>query len=506
MLSSLIRVLFFVALVVLLALAARWLMQAEGGLQVTMADMEFTLGPLQAVIAGLIFALLVWIALKLLALLVAMLKFLGGDETALTRHFSRRAERKGYQALSDGLLALAAGDGREAMAKAARADRYLHRPDLTNLLTAQAAEMTGDRKKAEEVYRQLVTEDRTRFVGVRGLLRQKLAEGDTDTALKLAEKAFSLKPKHQETQDILLRLQAEHDDWSGARRTLSAKLKHGALPRDVYRRRDAVLALGEAKEIVAEGKTIEAREAAIEANRLSPDLVPAAAMAARAYLAEDKKRNATRVIRKAWESQPHPDLAAAFAAIEPDEGPRDRINRFQLLVRAHPDHPETRMLLSELNIVAEDFPAARRALGDLAAREPTARALTIMAAIERGEGAEDQVVRAWLTRALTARRGPQWVCETCHNVNGEWAPVCPNCGGFDTLAWREPPGGQAKMPSGVEMLPVLVERPDSVPESVGAKGSHSGVSDAAVAPATASSGPVATAEVIEETPGKDRRN
>ena len=500
MLSSLIRVLFFVALVVFLALVARWLMQAEGGVQITVAGMELTLGPLQAVIAAILFAVLLWLVLKILGLLIAVLRFLGGDETALTRHFSRRAERKGYQALSEGMLALAAGDGREAMARAARADRYLHRPELTNVLTAQAAELTGDRAKAEKVYRELVTDDRTKFVGVRGLLRQRLEEGDTDTALRLAEKAFMLKPKHTETQDVLLRLQAEKADWAGARKTLSAKLKHGALPRDVHRRRDAVLALGEAKEIVDDGKTIEARMAAIEANRLSPDLVPAATMAARALTADGKKRQAARVIRKAWESQPHPDLAAAFAEIEPDETPQQRIKRFQVLVRAHPEHPETRMLLSELNIAAEDFPAARRALGGLASREPTARALTNMAAIERGEGAEDHVVRAWLARALTARRGPQWVCEKCHNVSGEWEPVCPNCGGFDTIAWRDAPGGATQLPGGLEMLPLLV--------GPGAERRAAVRPAAAPTAEDAAGGPdiVPAAEVVDETSGATRRD
>jgi HemY protein len=248
-----------------------------------------------------------------------------------------------------------------------------------------------------------------------------------------------------------------------------------------------VLALGAAREVFDEGKTVEAREAAIEANRLSPDLVPAATLAARAYIADGKPRQATRVIRKAWESQPHPDLAAAFAEIAPEESPQERIKRFQVLVRAHPDHPETRMLLSELNIAAEDFPAARRALGDLASRDPTARALTNMAAIERGEGAEDHVVRAWLARALTARRGPQWVCEKCHGVSGEWAPVCPNCGGFDTLAWREAPGGAAQIPAGLEMLPLLL----------GPSGERGRVArDERASPPP--SGAVDAAEVIEE--------
>ena len=34
-----------------------------------------------------------------------------------------------------------------------------------------------------------------------------------------------------------------------------------------------------------------------------------------------------------------------------------------------------------------------------------------MAAIEKGEGAEEKTIRAWLNKALTASRGPQWVCE-----------------------------------------------------------------------------------------------
>ena len=55
--------------------------------------------------------------------------------------------------------------------------------------------------------------------------------------------------------------------------------------------------------------------AAIEANRLSPDLIPAAVMAAHSYIEQDQKKYATRVIKKAWDVSPHPDLAAAYAAV-----------------------------------------------------------------------------------------------------------------------------------------------------------------------------------------------
>ena len=65
-------------------------------------------------------------------------------------------------------------------------------------------------------------------MAIRGLMKQKLDEGDTTTALKLAEKAFALKPGHSGTQDILLKLQSEQADWKGARATLSAQARSGA--------------------------------------------------------------------------------------------------------------------------------------------------------------------------------------------------------------------------------------------------------------------------------------
>jgi HemY protein len=259
MIWSLIKIVLFVCVVAMVALLGGYLLEADGGLRVEFAGMEYNLTPFLTVVALVLLVFAVWLFLKLMGVLVATWKFLNGDETALSRYFDRNRERKGYDALSEGMTALAAGEGREAMAKAARAEKYLDRPELTNLLTAQAAEMSGDTKKAGEVYKKLVSNPATRFVGVRGIMKQKLSEGDTTTALALAEKAFALKPKHVETQDVLLNLQAKTEDWSGARKTLSAKLKSGSLPRDVHRRRDAVLALSEAKVILAQDSTIEAR-------------------------------------------------------------------------------------------------------------------------------------------------------------------------------------------------------------------------------------------------------
>ena len=68
--------------------------------------------------------------------------------------------------------------------------------------------------------------------------------------------------------------------------------------------------------------------------------------------------------------------------------------------------------------------------------------------------------KGWLARALNAPRGPQWVCESCHNIHAEWVPVCDNCQSFDTLSWKAPPAADVSSPTGVAMLPLIVGAPD----------------------------------------------
>lgn len=475
MLLSALKILIFFALVLAVTLGAVQLAEHGHALRMVYGGTEYSLGPVQALIGLLVLMLLGWLVVKLIGLALAFVRFLLGDETAISRYFSRSRERKGYEALSEGMLAVASGEGRLAQDQAARAAKFLDKPYLTDLLSAQAAEVAGDSRKAGEVYRKLLSDDRTRFVGIRGLMRQKLDEGDTATALKLAQKAYALKPKSADVQDTLLELQTKQGDWKGARAVLKDKRKQGLLPQDVHIRRDAVLALREASEVLAEGNSISAREAAISANRASPDLIPAAVLAARSYIAQNDARNASRVLQKTWSVRPHPSIAQTYAEIVPDETPAARLRRFEDLMSKNPDHEETRLLKAELLLVNEDFPGARRALGDLAQKHPTVRSLSILAAIERGEGADDAVVRGTLARAMTASRGPQWVCDKCHNVMGDWQPVCDSCGGFDTLTWREPDRATASagiVPNGVEMLPLLVgskpvddtppaERPDT---------------------------------------------
>ncbi|MFN4058117.1 MAG: heme biosynthesis protein HemY [Roseinatronobacter sp.] len=458
---TLFKILVFTTLVIAAAFGVGHLMDSGETVGLRLLGVEYELGAVQATLAfaALIFA--VWLGLKVVGFGFAVLRFLNGDETAVRRFFIRNREKRGLDALLASLLAQSTGDNKTAIAKAEKAHKLLNRPLITSLLIAQAAEAKGNSTLAIENYKRLLDDPRSRFAGITGLVRAKLAAGDTDKARALAVKALEIEPAHDGTQNTLLQLQTQAEDWSGARATLKTKKTSGNLPRDVYLRRDAVLALQEADALAAKGDLARARDAAIEANRLSPQLIPAAAAAAQALVAQGKHSYAAKAIKGAWKATPHPDLAAAFAAIERDETPAQRLKRFGKLLDMHPEARETKLLRAELLVAAEDFPAARRALGDLATTAPTTRSLAIMAAIERREGADDAVVRGWLARALTAPRGPQWVCAKCQHVHASWQAVCDHCGAFDTLDWREAPDSAGPSATGTELLPLIVGRPPS---------------------------------------------
>lgn len=456
MLWSLIKILVFVAIVGGVVFGIERIVADGEGIMIAFAGYEVTLEPLQTVIAALLLFAVVWVIIKAIGLLIAVLRFLLGDETAITRFFRRSQERKGHKLVSDGLLALAEGDTKTALRKAQKAELKLSNDNAPWLLAAQAAEQSGDSTLAITSYKKLLESDSTRFVAIRGLMRQKQADGDEATARKLAESALELQPAHSETADQLFLMQTHDSDWSGARKTLGLKRRYKSAPKDLAKRRDGLLALCQALDFRAAGELADAQKAGMDAAKELPNFAPAVVEGARAYLETGNKTKAASIIRAAWAAEPHPSLAAAYAEIDPSETPEKRIKRFGDLVRKDPSHPEARMLMAELNVAAESFPEARRSLGDLMETEPTVRVMTLMAAIERGEGGTDTAVKAWLAKAVTAPRGPAWVCETEGVVYSEWQPVCDVCGGFDTLTWKPAPASEVMPNSSAGMLPLIV--------------------------------------------------
>lgn len=407
MLGSVLRVLIFGAIVVGLAWGATYLVQNPGGIIITWGGREYPpISSIEFVLGILAICVALVLLFKLTGLVLAFFRFLAGDDNAIRRFFDRSRERKGLEALSASMIAVAAGDAPTARARAERAERLLERPELTRLLNAQAAELAGDADRARLYWRALASEPETQYIGVKGLLGQAIKAGDNALALKLAERAFDIRPQDGDVLSTLYRLQIEGLNWDAARRTVQAQRRAGVIDKDAAPRLEAQISLMEAAQAEGFGEIEHARKLAIEAAKRDPSSVDAVVTAARHLTASGSLKIASRLLIDAWRLNPHPDIAAAYAAIEPTETPAARARRFAKLFEANPGNLESICLKAELALVAGDWRAAKAAAGTVPSAEITPRLAAVMAAIARAEGKPEPEVRGWLARALGAGGGP----------------------------------------------------------------------------------------------------
>ena len=180
-----------------------------------------------------------------------------------------------------------------------------------------------------------------------------------------------------------------------------------------------------------------AQALALEAVKLAPDLVPAAALAGRLLGAAGEKRKATRIIEAAWRANPHPDLADAFAHLQPGDSARERLARVESLAGKATGDAEAAIAVARAALDAKEFSVARAALVPLL-EMPTRRVAALMAALELQEGDEGRG-REWMARTLNARRDPAWTADG--HVSDHWLPVSPVTGRLDAFEWRDPLAG-----------------------------------------------------------------
>ena len=363
---------------------------------------------------------------------------LGAPGQFLTRRQYRRREA-GYKALALGMAAAAAGDREESRRLARRADALLQDPDLTRLLSAQAATLNGDQVAARRYLDALVENDETAFLGLTGLMRQAMADGDDGVLLSLAERAHKVRPDSAFVVDTLFNLQSRSARWSEAQATL-----FDAVRRQVRTEAQAVgyrTTIFTARALEAEASTRfdEASDLADKALATKPDFVPAGVVGARMLEQAGKGRKAIRLLEDLWRRNPHPDVVAAYLRQWPLESPLDQLKRVQQLTGENATVTESRLALAAAALEAKLWGEARRNLTAIADDEVTVRVCRLMARLEQDEHGDAAAARIWLDRADSTAQDKTWTCGTCGAVASAWSALCGNCGGFDTIAWKRPP-------------------------------------------------------------------
>lgn len=452
-----IRVLLYFALLAALAAGGAWLADRPGDITIVWQGWRLE----TSVMVGAITLLAVVVAIMLLWSLLRMILRSPGLFSGMMR--GRRRD-KGYRALSKGLLAIGSGDAVAARRHARDAGRLIPNEPLNLLLSAQAAQLSGDHTRAESAFRQMLERQDTRLLGLRGLHVEAQRTGKLDEARGFAEAAAAEAPALGWAGDAMLEHQCATSDWSGALVTLDRQARHGAIDKISHARAKAVLLTARAQAL-EETDPDTARAVAVDAARLAPGLVPAAVLAGRMLAANGDNRKASKILEAAWTESPHPDIAAVHAGIKAADSARERLKRVQSLVKDNADQLESRIAVARAALAAKEFSLARSQLEPLT-ETPTRRVAALMAATEYAENGDTGLAREWMSRAARALPDPTWTADGI--VSEHWLPVSPVSGRLDAFAWKVPvervgdeptidlPVIEPKAPEVAEPPPVLV--------------------------------------------------
>ena len=423
-----IRFLLLVALFFLAVLGFDWLKDTPGEVALTLGgriyvvDLARAMAGLIALVAGIL--IVVWLG-----------SLVWRIPAGTTRALRGRKAMRGREAISRGLIAIAAGDIRAADRAAAEARKISPEAPLTLLLSAQAAQIKGDAEGARDFFTTMLDDDRTRIAGLRGLHVEAERAGEVEAAHHFATKAQELTHQAPWANRAILRRQIADRDWPGALATLSASADNRNVDRDILRRHRAVILTAEAIDI-EESDPDTARRLALEAHELAPDLVPAATVAGRLLGRHGDVRRAGKVLETSWKAAPHPEISEAYTHVRSGDSARDRLKRAEALAKMRPHSDEGRLAVARAAIDARDWVQAREALMPVLKTRPTQNALILMSEIEEGEHGDRGRAREWLARAVHAPRNAVW---TADGVELEaWAPVSPVTGRIDAVEWRVP--------------------------------------------------------------------
>ncbi len=449
-----IRIFVFLVVVAAIAALAVFITDAPGQVEIAWGDYLVTTSP------GVLVAAVALVAAAAILLFMG-LRYLWIGPGRLARARRLRRERLGYRALTQGLVAAAAGDARGARRLARRANLLLDEPPLTLLLSAQAAQLEGDAKTAEGYFEAMLARRETAFLGLRGLLVQANKAGDSAAALDYAERAYRLRPETPWVLTALLELQTQAGRWPGALETAKQAERHGALTTEAAHRRQASLLYTQAKQLHADGDSKAAGRIVQRALSAEPTFLPAVCLAITLAKESGRTSMAARLATDAWSRAPHPEVGALFLALHDDAPALDRLKRVEKLVASNPEHIESQLLQARAALDAKLWGTARKHLEAAAAARPSAGTYRMMAALEEAEHGDAEAARGWLLKASESPPDPAWTCGRCGMRAQDWTIACGACGGLDTLEWRaaaapEPPS----LSEGGATPPPLAQRAD----------------------------------------------
>jgi HemY protein len=322
--------------------------------------------------------------------------------------------KQGDETLTKGFLAVASGDGADARRLAAKALDVCDNIALVRILTAMAAEQSGDDVATKTAYSAMLNVPELKLAGLKGLMQLAKSQGEKAEAVKLAGEAYNQPKPAMWAFETLFEARLEAGEWAEALDLIDGALNRKLIsPLFSERAKASLMAASAARLETSDDAQMrdQALDYAQRAAKLQPAFTPAAIIAARLLGKAGKMGRAEDVLEAAWGAQPHPAIWLTYRDIVSNETPKERARRLQGLIDRNKTHRESRMLQLERALLSgakPDITAAMTALADDATEDKlTKRVSGLMSRGAQALGDLD-TARTWVAQAALAKGEPEW--------------------------------------------------------------------------------------------------
>ncbi len=390
-------------------------------------------------------SLLIAVAVALIILVVAFDRLVGaivGLPERISGRIAARRQDQGHHALALGLVAASAGDGREAMRQAKKAQRLMGGNTLTELLHAQAAGLNGDHAAATQFFEHLSAHRETAFFGHAGLMRLHAEDGRDDDAIEAGRIALAMNGRTPYLAKALFALEARHEYWDEAIAALNAARKDDAMEEHNIQRMLAIMYFKKGETLITEddhnGPYLKSIEAALNADA---GFTPAVIAAADAYLSAGKIRKATQTLERGMASMPHPEIVMALFEVWSEDGAADALAKIIKMIDKHGNDHGCLIAAARIAMRIELWGEALRLINIIPENERSIAAWQLLADLAE-HPPEKTTKDEWpdrstsLIRAANADRAHGWTCNACHTPHQHWQARCGSCDSFATVDWQ----------------------------------------------------------------------
>ncbi|EJF92034.1 heme biosynthesis protein HemY [Bartonella melophagi] len=442
-----IRVFIYIFVVCVLGAAFGWVISHNSVVTITFMHTRLSISLLAFFSIFIVFLGILWGLLYVVC-------FAPG---AFYNYFYTRRQRRGREALSQGLLAAFIGDHLTAQKMETRALKYLEEncEPLIKLLQAQTLVLQKDSVRAIHLYEEMRQKKSTKLAGLYGLFCEAMNTKTYEAAQHYAQEAFTLSPSlvwaHQAVLD---RLSAE-GQWDEALDVFEKVQK--ALPRSArltaeHNHTHALLLSGKALHVF-KIHPVKARSAILKAHKLVPDFGPITVITAGILYKLNETRKADKIIIEAWKKDPHPDFGALYLGRE--ERAVGHLKKAKKLASYNKNTFESAFLIAKAALDAGELTLAREQAKKALNYHPRESVYLLLANIEEVQGNDQGLVHKWLSLARNAERDPTWICD--NTLFSSWSAVSPISGRLGCFEWKAPP---RRFPLTLEADDIVLKKED----------------------------------------------